>query len=167
MKRFVFIIAWSLIVAGCSTPKVDQNRPFVSEIGFDMPNGALTLTIDSEGNFVSAKTFATAQVLDDTPAAHEAAVIAAQSRAKRTLAEFMSDHIRSNNSVNQIVNATNESKTYAQEVAEKISTNAQALLRGVYVSKQSLTENTILVELTVTRESIQGARNLRMQMSDI
>jgi hypothetical protein len=167
MKKSIVIAALICALAGCTSASRKPEGAETSSIGFDLPNGSLTLVVDGSGNFVSAKTSASAQVLNDTPAGHEAAVTVATSRAKRTLAEFMTDQVKSNNSIDQIAHATSEGNTYAQEVAEKISTSANSLLRGVYVSKQHLEDNTMMVEMTVTKQSIQGSRTLRTQMSGI
>jgi uncharacterized protein YceK len=164
MKKILLVVGLITAMAGCGTLG-SKNSGSEAEMAFNMPNGSLTLKVDANGEFVSAKTIATAEVLSNTSAGKEAAITVATGRAKRTLAAFMSNDIKATDTVNQIANATNTDDTYAQEVVEKINVNAQALLRGAYVSKQTLEGDTVFVEVTVTSASIKGSRSLHRQMS--
>lgn len=166
MKKILFVVGLIVALAGCSSPG-PKRQAADAEMGFNMPNGSLTLVIDGDGNFVSAKSVASAQVLSNTLAGKEAAVTVASSRAKRTLAEFMNNEITSSNVVDQVANATNTDNTYAQEVTEKINANSQALLRGAYISKQTLEGDTVFVEVTITNMSIRGSESMRMQISGV
>jgi len=161
MKKILIVASLIAALSGCATTGGSGE----TEMGFQRPNGNLTLTVDGNGNFVSIKTIATAEVLSDTAAGKEAAVAVAIARGKRNLSEFMSDGIKSDTSIEQIANATHEDNKYAQNVSEKISTNSQALLRGVYLSKQSLEGSTVTVELTVTVQSVKGADSFRRKMA--
>jgi len=165
MSRFIVVLSLMFMIAGCSTTTENQGgKGRDTEIGFNLPNGSLLLVVDGDGNFVSVKSSGAAQVLSDDPSAKEAAVTVATARAKRTLAEFMSDQLSSSNAINQIVHATGEGDTYAQDVVEKIRTNSQALLRGAYTSRQSMEGDVALVEVTISRTSVSGSRSLRSQM---
>ena len=164
MKKIIAVVGLMLLVSGCSSLSSKHNDRD-TEVSFQQPNGGLTLVVDSEGNLVSVKAIATAEVLSDSAAGKEAAVTVASSRAKRTLTEFINNDIKSSNVIDSVAKATNENNTYAQNVTEKINVNAQAILRGAYISKQTLENGTAMVELTVTRASINGAQSLRKQMS--
>lgn len=165
MKKIIFAAALTALMIGCSsTSPKHGSKGGDAEMGFNLPNGSLLLVVDGDGEFVSIKSSASAQVLSDTPAGKEASVTVAKARAKRNIAEFMSDQIKSSDVISQISNATQDDNTYAQHVAEKISTNSQALLRGAYVSKQSIEDDTLLVEVTITQASVSGSKSLRNQM---
>ncbi len=165
MKKIIFTMALTALIIGCSsTSSKHGGKDGDAEIGFNMPNGSLILVVDGDGEFVSIKSSASAQVLSDTPAGKEAAVTVAKARAKRNIAEFMSDQIKSSDVISLIANATQNENTYAQHVAEKIITNSQALLRGAYVSKQSIEDDALLVEISITQVSVTGSKSLRNQI---
>lgn len=162
MKKIALIAALSVSLIGCSSTA--KNKWQGGEVGFTMPDGALTIIINDQGQFISAKSTASAQVLSNTPAAAEAAVTVATARAKRSIAQFISEDIKSSNAVNQIADATNESTSFGQHVAEQINTNSRALLRGAYISSQQMQGDVMFVEITISQKSISGSQSLRKQI---
>ena len=102
--------------------------------------------------------------LADTPAAREAAINVATARAKRNIVEFLANDLKESQTVSNIAKAADSDKSYAQEVAERISIQSQAIIRGSFVSKQSLEDGVASVEVSVTRSSVDAAIDLANAM---
>lgn len=113
MSRLI-IVTLVMLLSGCAGLNADKQRQTSSNTRFDLPMGALTLVVDDEGKFISARAFGLAEVLSDTAAGKEAAMTAAALRARRTLVEFLSNEITSSQSINQIARASSSDHTYVQ-----------------------------------------------------
>lgn len=79
-----------------------------AELTFQETNGALRLNFDANGNWVSIRATATADMQDDSPSSRESALMIATMRAKRTVAEFLNNDVKSFKSLNRIA------KSYAR-----------------------------------------------------
>lgn len=162
-------IAACLIASGCSSapPKVasakhHHRRPV--DATFDQPNGSIKLSFDADGNFTALKSTSVAPILADTAAGDQAAITVAAAQAKRNIAEFLSNEIHSTKTITNLAKASDAGNSYAQEVTDRIGDNATALLRGAYISKQTLDQDTAKVEISITRETVNAAMDLAHAM---
>lgn len=202
MKKFMVIIA-IISLAGCSSTstKVDETKHAAefkeaqhknAEAIFQEANGSLTLTFDENGSWVKITTTASASFNDDSPLARDNGLMIAGMRAKRNLAEFINNGVKSTKAISNIsrtyarnfrssdgkdvnpidadskVNGSEtdeQSNKFASTVTERISDTSTAILKGAYISKSVFATNEAMVELTVSRASIDAARDTRRQMS--
>lgn len=119
-KSFLILSAMFLGLTACSsTPKnpVDATPGRTADVEFLEANGPLTLTFDDKGNWVSIQSTATAPLVNNAPEGVELAFKTAAMRAKRNLAEFMSNDLKSTSSVQTI------SKSYLKNIAQVDSAN--------------------------------------------
>lgn len=192
--KYLFAVLALALMAGCSTVPAKKDVPAENsqsrnaEAVFQEANGNLTLVVDSGGQWVSIKTFATADVASEASSASETALMVATMRAKRNLAEFMNNEIKSTKTTHTISKAitslnhpaggdatmdeealpTEEierNNRVATTVVERISDNSSAILKGAYVSSRQFKEKSVLVEVTVTKASVKAAAQVRAQMS--
>ena len=119
-KSFLILSAVFLGLTACSsTPKnpVDATPGRTADVEFLEANGPLTLTFDEKGNWLSIRSSATAPLVNNAPEGVEIAFKTATMRAKRNLAEFMSNDVKSTKSVQTI------SKSYLKNIAQVDSSN--------------------------------------------
>ncbi len=169
-KRFLMTSISIAILAGCSVihgPAAESRAalpPRSTNVGFNQIDGFVTLAIDGRGNFVSLKSTASAPALGTTQEARDAAITVATMRARTNIADFLSSGIQSRQALSNITKATDGGNTYARQVVEKISDDSAALLRGSYISRQSIDDGIAHAEITVTRISVDAAENLSAAM---
>ena len=65
--------------------------------------GGIRLTFDAEGNWLRITSLGSAELTDDSPACKESAFMIASMRAKRALAEFLNNDLKSKQSLERIV----------------------------------------------------------------
>jgi len=160
----VAMLACVLAVAGCSIMDPKPGDKDGTDAGVTQDFGTVSLTVDAKGRFVNLRTDAVAQVREDSPAGKEAAMTVAAARARRNIVEFLTMELKSNEAISTFAKETHQGSEHAQEVLEKISENAQGILRGAYISRQSLDNDAARVEMTVSRNSMRAALAVRQQM---
>ena len=178
MKKSLLIL--SAVVLGLtacsSTPKnpTDATPGRTADVDFLEANGPLTLTFDDKGNWVSIKSSATAPLVNNAPEGVEIAFKTATMRAKRNLAEFMANDVKSTKSVQTIsksylkniaqVDSANESKTAGEdedaasnsqatkESRQKANTVAQTVRERIDDNSQAILKGVQVVERKVSKE---------------
>ena len=83
--------------------------PF-AESAFQESSGTLNLIFDAKGNWVRISAVGSASVADESPGARETALMIANMRAKRTIAEFLSSDVRTSKTLTRI--ARSYGRTY-------------------------------------------------------
>ena len=125
MKKLFAVIA-SLFLLACSSKgiqpmsvtdehlEISDNVSSVAESVFQESSGTLKLAFDAKGNWLKITTRGAASLAQDNPAARDSALMIATMRAKRTVAEFLNNDVKSVKTLNRL------SKTYAKsfQVAE-------------------------------------------------
>lgn len=91
-----------------SNPKQVGTAPKLAESDFQESGGALNLVFDAQGNWVKITSKGTADLASDTPSGRETAMMIATMRAKRTVAEFMNNDIRSTKALTRIARSYNQ-----------------------------------------------------------
>ena len=74
----------------------------LAESAFQESSGTLKLVFDAKGNWVKIISKGTADLADDSPRARETALMIAGMRAKRTVAEFLNNDVKSTKTLTRI-----------------------------------------------------------------
>lgn len=74
----------------------------LAESAFQESSGTLNLAFDSKGNWVKITSKGTADLAEDSPRARETALMIAGMRAKRTVAEFLNNDVKSAKTLTRI-----------------------------------------------------------------
>ncbi len=125
MKRLTILIT-ALSLLGCATgngfPNPDSpartdeaSRP-QAESEFVESSGTLHLVFDAEGNWQKIVAKGSADLSGDSATARESALMVATMRAKRTVAEFMNNDVKSSKTLDRI--AKTYSSAFSSETAD-------------------------------------------------
>lgn len=113
MKALI-VTALALALSACSSTATKQpaNAEAVAKTGvtasrfaetaFDSASGNMNMVFDDQGNWVKITAKGTASLGEDTPSARETALIIATMRAKRSIAEFLNNDIKSTKTMSRI-----------------------------------------------------------------
>jgi hypothetical protein len=96
--------------ASSSADKSGIESRRLAETAFEEAGGTLKLVFDAQGNWVRITTTGTAAMTDDSLNGRESAMMIATMRAKRTVAEFLSNEVRSSKTMTRI--ARSYARTY-------------------------------------------------------
>jgi hypothetical protein len=120
IKKLSLAVAGALLVVGCATnqgviknadlkPETDSIRPKPVSTVFHRPQGIMTITFDSKGNFLEITSKGTAPIAGNNAFSIEQAAQVAQLRAKRNIAEFISTQLQTTRSVKVLSTAVQKS----------------------------------------------------------
>ena len=120
IKKISLAVAGALLVVGCATnqgviknadlkPETDSIRPKPVSTVFHRPQGTMTITFDSKGNFLEITSKGTAPIAGNNAFSIEQAAQVAQLRAKRNIAEFISTQLQTTRSVKVLSTAVQKS----------------------------------------------------------
>lgn len=208
MKNILIGLMVAAGVAGCSSTAThpdgqpvailtkEEIKATQTEMAtIEAAGGALKLVIDDKGDWIKITANGGATVTGDSPRAKEAAIQVATLRAKKVIAEFMNNGIRSEQTMKSIAHAyskstgkqgssqksssseeddlatssvdsdNDESNKFARSSVERISASSQAMLRGAYVSARSVEGDRAVVEVTASRVTIEAAKKIQRAMS--
>ena len=110
IKKLSLAVAGALLVVGCAgnngiiknadlKPETDSIRPKPVSTVFHRPQGTMTITFDSKGNFLEITSKGTAAIAGNNAFSIEEAAQVAQQRAKRNIAEFISTQLQTTRSL--------------------------------------------------------------------
>jgi len=121
IKKISLAVAGALLVVGCATnqpgviknaelrPDTDSIRPKPVSTVFHRPQGTMTITFDSKGQFLEISSKGTAPIAGNNAFSIEQAAQVAQLRAKRNIAEFISTQLQTTRSVKVLSTAVQKS----------------------------------------------------------
>ena len=125
MKRLTILIT-VLSLLGCATgnrlphpdspAKTDEASSPQTESVFLETSGTLHLVFDADGNWQKIVASGSADLSGDSPTARESALMIAIMRAKRTIAEFMNNDVKSSKTLDRI--AKTYSSAFSMETAD-------------------------------------------------
>lgn len=127
MKALI-VTALALALSACSstaTRQADNADPAAkagsaatrfAESAFDGTGGTLNLVFDDQGNWTKITTKGTASLSEDTPSARETALMIAAMRAKRSVAEFLNNDVKSTKTLTRV--ARSYARAFQSEDAE-------------------------------------------------
>jgi hypothetical protein len=110
ITKLSLAVAGALLVVGCASnnggiknadlkPDTDSIRPKPVSTVFHRPQGTMTITFDSKGNFLEITSKGTAPIAGNNAFSIEQAAQVAQLRAKRNIAEFISTDLTTTRSL--------------------------------------------------------------------
>lgn len=177
--KSLLVCLLALAVTACSSsgvkPPAAAATPVLATSSFEEAGGTLNLVFDAQGNWARITSQGSATLHDDSPSARETAMAIATLRAKRAMAEFMNNDIRSTRTLRRIVRnyerSFHASKGQPQDdaaIAEDAETDfAQGDAESTRVSSQLATMLTeriqnssaaILKGVYVSRRSVESDR---------
>ncbi len=120
IKKISLAVAGALLVVGCATnqgviknadlkPDTDSIRPKPVSTVFHRPQGTMTITFSPDGKFVDISSKGTAPIAGNNAFSIEQAAQVAQLRAKRNIAEFISNQLQTTRSVKVLSTAVQKS----------------------------------------------------------
>lgn len=125
MKRLTILIT-ALALLGCATGSSSPNPDFPAkaekasspqaESVFLESSGTLNLVFDTDGNWQKIVAKGSADLSGDSPTARESALMIATMRAKRTVAEFLNNDVKSSKTLERI--AKTYSSAFSAETAD-------------------------------------------------
>lgn len=185
--------------AGNADTKVGGAATRLAESTFDGSTGTLNLVFDDQGNWTKITAKGTASLSEDTPSARETALMIATMRAKRSVAEFLNNDVKSSKTLTRVARSyarafqsddkaheaasvnnldsdttadldidgrgartekARQAQRFASVLTERIQDNSAAILKGAYVSHRALQDGQVVVELTVTHQSVAAAHQV-------
>lgn len=188
MKTTLILAASILALSACSSsPKypetaptrVEQSTKAIQTLTAELQTsgGALQIKFDDQGNWLALAAVGTADVYGGD---HTTAVKVARMRANATIAEFLSNGVKSSHTVDTLAktlsnsnarsdseNVDERSNNIARNVMERMSESSQAMLKGVMVTGSVYDGETATVTVGVSAVTIHGAQMVRKQMSGI
>ncbi|MDZ7584251.1 MAG: hypothetical protein U0938_05400 [Thiobacillus sp.] len=88
--------------AGSADTKTSAAATRLAESTFDGTGGTLNLMFDDQGNWTKITARGTASLSEDTPSARETALMIATMRAKRSVAEFLNNDVKSSKTLTRV-----------------------------------------------------------------
>lgn len=186
MKSISICVASILALAACSSPpkypetapaRVEQASKAVQTLVTELQTsgGALQIKFDDQGNWLALAATGTADVVGGDNAS---AIKVARMRANATIAEFLTNGVKSSRTVESLAKSISNSNAksdgdgvdersnnVARKLTERMSESSQAMLKGVMVTNANYDGETAVVTVAVTSVSIRGASMVRQQMS--
>jgi hypothetical protein len=120
IKKLTLAVAGALLVVGCAgnkdviknadlKPETDSIRPKPVSTVFHRPQGTMTITFDTKGNFLEITSKGTAPIAGNNAFSIEQAAQVAQLRAKRNISEFLNTQINTTRTVKVLSTAVQKS----------------------------------------------------------
>jgi len=180
MKNLIIVSAIALALSACSTTKLTDIDPVSTDaVKYTQDFGKVEVTFNDKGDWDSIKSSGTSSVPIDVDAGLEQGMNIATMRAKRNIVEFINTDLKSSKTTEAMTNSlaknvasgdeTSQERAanIATQVQEKISVQADGLLKGVYVIERKISSDkrTVVVTVQVDKRSMRAANQLRMAMS--
>lgn len=178
MKK-LFIIGSIVLLSACSTTKVaDLDNISGDAAKYTQDFGKVEITYNDKGDWESIKSTGTSAIPIDVDMGLEQGMNAATMRAKRNIVEFINIDLKSTKTTDTITKslsknvasnneASNErAANIANEITEKITVNADGILKGVYVTNRVISSDKRVVTVTVQvdKRSMRAAQQLKTAM---
>ena len=177
MKKLILVAAMAAILSACSTTKtVDLDPVSKDAVKYTQEFGKVEVTFNDKGEWESLKSTGTSAIPLSDNAALEQAMNVATMRAKRNIVEFIQTDLQSSKSHEAITNAlakdvsSDDAKSreragnIATKIQEKITTQADGLLKGVYINDRKISGDKTMAVVTVTvdKRSMRAAQQVRV-----
>ena len=108
------------------------------ESSFQESTGTLNLSFDAKGNWLKITTRSSADLSDESPAAKDSALMIATMRAKRTLAEFLNNDVKSAKTLNRLAKSYARSFSSAENQETQLGEDSEAAENEETADKQSV-----------------------------
>lgn len=176
MKRVALVVLLALTLGACSTTKTAENPDVTNDAKkFAQDFGKVEVTFNDKGDWESIKSTASSFVPIDHDAGLEQGMNVATMRAKRNIVEFIQSDLQSQKVTDTItkslVKNVSEDDTatkqkaanLATEIREKITIDANGIIRGVYVTDRKISSDgkNVSVTVMVDKRSMRAATQIR------
>lgn len=179
MKKVILAVA-VLALSACSSTKLTDAGPSSDAVKFTQDFGKVEVTFNDKGEWESLKSSATSAVPISVDAGLEQGMNVALMRAKRNIAEFISQDLKSKTTTDTItraleknvaeddVKSKQQAADIAGEITEKISVESNGILKGIYVLERKVSSDSkyVVVTVKVDKRSMSAARQLRVAMGN-
>jgi hypothetical protein len=179
MKKLILVAA-VVALSACSTTKVALDAPSSEVVKFTQDFGKVEITFNDKGEWESLKSSATSAVPIGVDAGLEQGMNVALMRAKRNIAEFINQDLKSKTTTDAITKSLSKNVSeddtaskqraanIAEEITEKISVESNGILKGVYVLERKVSSDTkyVVVTVQVDKRSMNAAKQLRVSMGN-
>ena len=177
MKKVILVAAIAAVLSACSTTRtVDLDPVSKDAVKYTQEFGKVEVTFNDKGEWESLKSTGTSAIPLSDNAALEQAMNVATMRAKRNIVEFIQTDLQSSKSHEAITNAlakdvaSDDAKSreragnIATKIQEKITTQADGLLKGVYITDRKISGDKTMAVVTVTvdKRSMRAAQQVRV-----
>ncbi len=177
MKKVILVAAIAAVLSACSTTRTADLDPVSKDaVKYTQEFGKVEVTFNDKGEWESLKSTGTSAIPLSDNAALEQAMNVATMRAKRNIVEFIQTDLQSSKSHEVITNAlakdvsSDDAKAreragnIASKIQEKISTQADGLLKGVYITDRKISGDKTMAVVTVTvdKRSMRAAQQVRV-----
>ena len=160
-----------VLLVGCSS--VPQKQKDTSN--HEQAIGSITLTYNGSGEWVKLSSVGTAPINDQSPHAISEASKVAALHAKQNIAEFMSDSLKgtkvvdthSKSNVNSKGDDSDNDQNTITEVMEHIKSESSAILKGVHVTNQTVSDRYVQVNVEVTKQTIDVSKSIQSYMNGV
>lgn len=177
MKKLILALA-VLSLSACSSVKLANNDVSDEAVKYTQDFGKVEVTFNDKGEWESLKSTATSAIPINDDMGLEQGMNVATMRAKRNIVEFINTDLKSTKTTDTITkalaknvssddeNSKQRAANIASEITEKISVQADGILKGVYVIDRKVTSDKRVVSVTiqVDKRSMRAAQQLRMAM---
>lgn len=109
--------------ASDADPKSGVTATRLAESTFDGTAGTLNLLFDDQGNWTKITAKGTASLSEDTPSARETALMIATMRAKRSVAEFLNNDVKSSKALTRVARSYSRAFQSEDKAHEAASVN--------------------------------------------
>lgn len=176
MKKLILAVAIAATLSACSTTKtVDLDPVSKDAVKYTQEFGRVEVTFTDKGDWESLKSTGTSAIPLSDNAALEQAMNVATMRAKRNIVEFIQTDLQSSKSHEAITTALakdvssedgkakERAGTIATNIQEKITVEANGIVKGVYILERKISSDKTMavVTLQVDKRSMNAARQLR------
>lgn len=111
--------------AGSADTRAGAAATRLAESTFDGTAGTLNLVFDDQGNWAKITAKGTASLSEDTPSARETALMIATMRAKRSVAEFLNNDVKSSKILTRVA------RSYARAFQSEDTENQAAAMNDL------------------------------------
>ena len=174
-KRILLVALLSLALGACSTAKITQTDVTPEGAKFAQDFGKVEVTFNDKGDWVSIKSSASSFVPIPHDAGIEQGMNVASMRAKRNIIEFIQTDLKSSKTTDTITTALaknmseddvegkQRAASIATEIKEKITVEANGIVRGTHIVDRKISSDSKNVSITVqvTKDSMRTASQLR------
>jgi hypothetical protein len=175
MKRILVAVA-VLSLAACSTINPPKKTEISEEaIKYAQDFGKVVVKFNDQGDWESMTATATSFIPIEHDAGVEQGMNVAAMRAKRNIVEFIQTDLKSSKTTDTMTkalaknamenDATTKQKAadIATQIVEKISVEANGIIRGAYVSNRVISTDgkNVSVTVTVDKRSMRAANQIR------
>ncbi len=176
MKKVILVATMAVVLSACSTTKsIDLDTVSKDAVKYTQEFGKVEVTFNDKGEWESLKSTGTSAIPMSDNAALEQAMNVATMRAKRNIVEFIQTDLQSSKSHEAITTAlakdvaSDDAKSreragnIATKIQEKITTQADGLLKGVYITDRKISGDKTMAVVTVQvdKRSMRAAQQVR------